>query len=61
VARDFEKGEIVTLKSGGPNMTVDDITSYDGKVVTVWFAGAKRESASFNPESLQLAPDDPKK
>jgi uncharacterized protein YodC (DUF2158 family) len=58
---DFKKGDIVVLKSGGPKMTVNEPDSYGGNVDTVWFAGAKRETASFDPESLQLAPEDPKK
>jgi uncharacterized protein YodC (DUF2158 family) len=45
----------VVLKSGGPTMTVDS-TAADGGVWAVWFAGAKRERAHFNVDSLEQAP-----
>jgi len=56
----IEKGSVVTLKSGGPKMTV--------KVVSVdifdcqWFIGDKRfeelRVGSFSPESLVLVKDE---
>ena len=48
----FKKGDIVVLKSGGPQMTIDDPNGYAGEVDCVWFAGAKREHAAFDPETL---------
>lgn len=50
----FKKGDIVRLKSGGPDMTIDDIVTLTGKsrVRCVWFAGRKHESALFEPSSL---------
>lgn len=57
----FKKGDIVVLKSGGPQMTVDDPKNYDGTVRCVWFAGAKRESAGFDPETLIPSEDAPTK
>lgn len=54
----FKKGEIVQLKSGGPKMTVDEVSPFE--VECVWFAGAKRESAMFSTETLMSVPDDAK-
>src|SRR5690349_16227006 len=55
----FKAGDIVRLKSGGPEMTVHSFSpeSEDKKVdnpsvYTRWFSGAKIEGSFFNPESL---------
>jgi uncharacterized protein YodC (DUF2158 family) len=53
----FSVGDIVQLKSGGPKMTVNDVARGDGKVVCVWFAGAKREVGTFEPATLQVVGD----
>jgi uncharacterized protein YodC (DUF2158 family) len=60
MAVNFKKGDIVQLKSGGPAMTVEDPKVYSGDVACVWFAGAKREHANFDPEAL-IPYEDPKK
>lgn len=42
---EFKKGDIVQLKSGGPDMTV---TSVQGEEIwCIWFAGKKLETESF--------------
>lgn len=51
----FAVGNIVKLKSGGPDMTVkttptENGTSYDCQ----WFAGKKLESGRFPADSLEL-------
>ena len=51
-ATKFAKGQTVQLKSGGPCITVEDPKGYGGTVECVWFAGAKREQAAFDPETL---------
>jgi uncharacterized protein YodC (DUF2158 family) len=55
---DFKPGDLVVLKSGGPVMTVDSIDQLAdyGNIACVWFAGAKRETASFRKESIEPAP-----
>jgi len=55
----FKIGDIVQLKSGGPKMTVVQISS-STNIFCSWFAGAKHERANFHPDSLQ-APVDEKK
>ena len=46
-------GDVVQLKSGGPLMTViAEKTEATGKVMTTWFAGAKKETGSFPEETL---------
>ncbi|HRE72598.1 MULTISPECIES: DUF2158 domain-containing protein [unclassified Candidatus Accumulibacter] len=54
----FQVGDIVQLKSGGPEMTVQKINDIGDDVSTVrfrcqWFAGKKLESGSFPEESLK--------
>lgn len=50
----FSVGDIVQLKSGGPEMTVQTIpdTAY-GNYKCQWFAGKKLESGHFPPNSLK--------
>ncbi len=51
----FKIGDIVKLKSGGPDMTVRS-DSHIGTVdyLCQWFAGKKLEAGRFAPESLEL-------
>lgn len=54
----FEIGDIVKLKSGGPDMTVRDINGNEQSGVYFqcqWFAGKKLENGSFRGESLVAA------
>lgn len=53
----FKSGDIVKLKSGGPNMTVSNYVGIGagGESQTVrckWFAGAKSESSNFHEGML---------
>ncbi|MDG2962993.1 YodC family protein [Exercitatus varius] len=55
----FEIGQIVKLKSGGPDMTIQEalINGYDefkGNYRCQWFAGKKLESGTFPEDSLEL-------
>lgn len=47
---EFKKGDIVQLKSGGPEMTVMH-TGANG-IYCVWFAGKKLEEKTFARETL---------
>jgi len=58
---DFQKGDVVVLKSGGPQMTVEKvgqfgggmgIASYNG-VACVWFEGAKVCREAFPVETVE--------
>ncbi|MGJ8524327.1 hypothetical protein LMG33818_000035 [Halomonadaceae bacterium LMG 33818] len=55
----FSKGDIVKLKSGGPEMTVKKpMEDMQGDPITYrcqWFAGKKLEVGDFPPESLIYA------
>ena len=51
MAEDFKLGDLVQLKSGGPVMTVDQIS--DEGVFTVWFAYGQRDRRWFSPHLLQ--------
>lgn len=53
----YAAGDLVRLKSGGPTMTVADISDVSG-VRCQWFAGKKMESGWFPPESLIEGTDD---
>ena len=50
----FQPGDVVQLKSGGPSMTVDDVTAADG-VWAVWFAYGKHHRRRFATLCLQRA------
>lgn len=49
----FSSGDIVKLKSGGPEMTVQRELS-DDRYRCQWFAGKKLESGEFPESSLVL-------
>lgn len=49
----FQDGDVVQLKSGGPEMTVQGTTNEFGhKIHCQWFDGPKLMSGSFNPATL---------
>ena len=51
----FAVGNIVKLKSGGPDMTVQVVPAPPGKYYECqWFAGKKLESGRFPADSLEL-------
>ncbi|MCL6366201.1 DUF2158 domain-containing protein [Pectobacterium carotovorum subsp. carotovorum] len=49
--KNVKVGDIVSLKSGGPEMTVKAVYS-DGDITCQWFAGKKLESGDFPVSSL---------
>ena len=57
----LKTGDLVTLKSGGPTMTIEEGTDGIGclgitkRVACLWFAGSKLETGMFPIESLQPA------
>jgi uncharacterized protein YodC (DUF2158 family) len=53
----FKVGDIVQLKSGGPNLTVKQVGSAHGggTVRCVWFEGTKMLEEAFAPDILELA------
>jgi len=56
----FEIGEVVQLKSGGPPMTVTQV-SKDGEDVTrcIWFAGTKTTEQAFKSVLLMKVEPEP--
>lgn len=52
---EFEVGDIVTLKSGGPIMTVKVVGDHYGTptIWTIWFDGTKMHDGSFPPATLE--------
>ena len=53
----FKEGDVVTLKSGGPEMTIDHIGVYgsENKAKCVWFDGKKKMESLFEFHSLKPA------
>lgn len=49
----FKIGDVVGLKSGGPDMTVNENCENSGMVACVWFAGKKLEDDVFHPDVLK--------
>lgn len=54
MAEQFKPGDIVRLKSGGPDMTVSAIGSgvFAGEIHCEWFSGKKHEHCWFTPAAL---------
>lgn len=59
MADQFNAGNVVMLKSGGPKMTVETVAqeAFSGKtkVWCIWFEGAKQMTGNFDPETLKRA------
>ena len=51
---DFDKGDVVKEKAGGPRMTIDRVES-DGSLHCLWFIGSSLNSGTFDPELLEQA------
>lgn len=49
--KDFEIGDVVQLRSGGPKMTVHGVVS-DGDVVCQWFESDELHEGNFPNEAL---------
>ncbi|MCE5182046.1 MAG: YodC family protein [Betaproteobacteria bacterium] len=60
----FEIGDTVRLKSGGPLMTVHNIGDYTQSaglnpgLLCVWFDNSKRVEQVFHPKTVDLERDD---
>lgn len=55
----FHRGQVVVLKSGGPEMTIDAVREQDGCATCVWFhseSSSELLSGTFHPETLRLIP-----
>lgn len=59
MANKFNAGDIVVLKSGGPDMTVERVNeNFGGEPTTYtcsWFAGAKDNRKVFTEAALKAA------
>ncbi len=56
MSEEFKTGDIVKLKSGGPDMTIKSFSSTQGNsFICQWFAGKKLEQGFFKPDSLERA------
>ncbi|EPK0249914.1 DUF2158 domain-containing protein [Serratia marcescens] len=53
----FDVGDLVKLKSGGPDMTIQSVseTSTSYSYWCQWFAGRKLERGNFSEASLESA------
>jgi uncharacterized protein YodC (DUF2158 family) len=49
---DLKPGDVVELKSGGPDMTIETV-GHDGRVACVWFDGNQEKRALFQSTSLK--------
>lgn len=58
----FKIGDVVKLKSGGPNMTVTDTDLDPGESYWCqWFAGSKEQKAHFPADALLPVTEEPRK
>jgi uncharacterized protein YodC (DUF2158 family) len=56
----FQLGQTVQLKSGGPRMTVTELSSGpQGRTIVscIWFDGQKQMHGNFSEEALKDSPD----
>ena len=53
----LKSGDLVVLKSGGPEMTVKHV--YSDEIICQWFAGKKLEQGRFDENSLIESPPKP--
>jgi uncharacterized protein YodC (DUF2158 family) len=60
MAQKFKTGDIVQLKSGGPQMTVKEAPRepLGGEIICQWFGGKELEQGWFPPDSLKKADPD---
>lgn len=59
MGKNFQPGDLVKIKSGGPIMTVENNDlKINGKafIECVWFDGAVRQSARYHPAALVAEP-----
>ncbi len=49
---EFKEGDVVQLKSGGPEMTVFSVDSQLNLVACKWFVGSDARQQSFSPALL---------
>jgi len=49
--QEFQVGDLVQLKSGGPKMTINSMIG--NNYTCVWFAGTKHNKANFTAQALQ--------
>lgn len=70
---EFKIGDVVELKSGGPEMTVQDILGVTtnkshtlaytsaghskGELICKWFYSSKLETGIFKPETVDISQD----
>jgi uncharacterized protein YodC (DUF2158 family) len=55
---ELKQGDLVQLKSGGPEMTIDQIN--DASVTCIWFDGHHRNEAVFDAAALERVVEEPR-
>ena len=51
----FQVGDVVQLKSGGPHMTIQYVSKETEDVTCVWFEGTTEKREDFNRRALVTA------
>jgi uncharacterized protein YodC (DUF2158 family) len=52
---DLKVGDVVKLKSGGPEMTIQELDAVNGMVDCIWFDGKTQRRDEFSMETVQKA------
>ena len=58
-AEQWKVGDVVVLKSGGPDMTIDEVLENEGQqeIICFWFLpSGERKTGAFNPLSIDKKP-----
>lgn len=53
MSEQFKAGDVVMLKSGGPEMTINYIDETKKEAECIWFEGFKKCKDTFNPDALE--------
>jgi uncharacterized protein YodC (DUF2158 family) len=57
----YKEGDIVQLKSGGPKMTVSDLSMDKSHYTCKWFSGSRLEDGHFPEDALMVPATNDKK
>lgn len=57
MSNQFNVGDVVQLKSGGPLMTVEEIEG-SASLYCIWFDKTDQKSGRFNPATLTVYSED---
>lgn len=58
MSQQWQSGDVVRLKSGGPIMTIKGYNMHKGGWVCQWFVGTDLKEGAFDAGQLVIVPED---